>query len=82
MSASGPFKIPNDNDILLNNDNTKVRANVTQSKIKDQKIWDKPTASCRNPLKRFDKYETPVDDKYVSINNYNNKEKKLIETAL
>lgn len=53
-----------------------------QAKFKDQKIWDKTTASCRNPLKRFDKYETAVDYKYVPINNYNNKEKKLIESAL
>lgn len=50
--------------------------------MKDQKIWDKPTASCRNPLKRFDKFEMPVDEKYVPVNNYNTKEKKLIETAL
>lgn len=55
---------------------------LNQSKFKDNKIWDKPTASCRNPLKRFDKYQTPVDDKYVPVNNFNNKQKKLIETAL
>lgn len=55
-STSGPFKIPNDNDILLNNEQTKVRIKLLQSKVKDQKIWDKPTASCRNPLKRFDKF--------------------------
>ena len=33
-------------------------------------------------MKRFDKYEAAVDDKYVPINNFNNKEKKVIETAL
>ena len=82
MNSSGPFKIPNDNDILLNNDNTRVIMHLFKSKVKDQKIWDKATASCRNPLKRFDKFETPIDDKYVPINSYNKKEKKMIESAL
>lgn len=68
--------MPNDNDILMDSDNN------TRSRFKDQKIWDKATSSCRNPLKRFDKFETAVDDKYVPVNSFNNKEKKLIENAL
>ena len=62
--------------MLLNNDNN------TRSRFKEDKIWDKGTSSCRNPLKRFDKYETVKDDKYVAVNSFNNKEKKLIENAL
>lgn len=46
---------------------------ITQSKVKDQKIWDKPTASCRNPLKRFDKFQMPIDEKYVPVNSFNTK---------
>lgn len=53
-----------------------------QSRNRDQKIWDKTTSSCRNPLKRFDKFETAIDDKYVPINSFNNKDKKLIENAM
>lgn len=40
------------------------------------------TASCRNPLKRFDKFQTAVDDKYIPLNNFSQKDKKIIESAL
>ena len=36
------------------------------------------TSSCRNPLKRFDKFTAPPDDKYNPINNFTQKDKKLI----
>ncbi len=42
---------------------------------KNMKIWDKKTASCRSKLKRFDNYQTAIDDKYVPINSFNQKEK-------
>ena len=44
-----------------------------KSRVNEQRIWDKTTASCRNPLKRFDKYEAAIDDKYVPVNSFNNK---------
>ena len=40
------------------------------------------TSSCRNPLKRFDKFNVPPDDKYNPINNFSQKDKKLIGSAL
>ena len=47
-----------------------------------QKIWDKKTASCRQKLKRFDKFQTAIDERYVPINSFNQKEKKVIEVVL
>ena len=29
--------------------------------IRNGKIWEKNTASCRNPLKRFDKFTVQID---------------------
>jgi hypothetical protein len=49
---------------------------------KNMKIWDKKTASCRSKLKRFDNYQTAIDDKYVPINSFNQKEKKIIEVSI
>lgn len=74
---TGPF---NDNEMFQmvtgGNDGNENKQSKTA------KIWDKTTASCRSQLKRFNNFYTPVDDKYVSANVYNARDRKMIEVPL
>lgn len=74
-----PFNISNDNEVFQMMTGGNEASGDKNSKT--AKIWDKTTASCRNQLKRFNNFYTPVDDKYVSANVYNARDKKMIEVS-
>lgn len=83
----GKPKSQQNNRFAPSNDNEMFRmmtneASEQQRPMKDAKIWEKTTANCRNALKRFNNFHTPIDDKYISANVYNPRDKKLIEDAI
>jgi hypothetical protein len=70
-----PFKLPPDNEVFM----LEEKKGGNDKKLK---IWEKKTASCRNPLKRYDNFKAAIDDKYIPSQPYSQKEKKVIEEAL
>lgn len=73
------FNISNDNEMFRMMTNEQAEKDLSK---KEAKIWEKTTASCRNALKRFNNFHTPIDDKYISANVYNPRDKKMIEVPM
>ena len=52
MKAS-PFKVPNDEEVFLQREAEKIKLQELKQLTRGQKIWEKPTANTRSPLKRM-----------------------------
>lgn len=60
--ASSPFKMPNDEEVFLQREAEKAKLQELKSMSKGLRIWDKPTASSRSPLKRIKDSDIPPAD--------------------
>ncbi len=51
-----PFRLPNDEEVFIFRESEKNKKMEVKRKNLGLKIWDKKTASCRNPKRLFRNY--------------------------
>jgi Domain of unknown function (DUF4200) len=79
-----PFKVPNDEEVFLQREAEKIKLQELKQLTRGQKIWDKPTANTRSPLKRVTDSDIPpaeINDKTLSF-NYNSSQRGYISAAM
>jgi hypothetical protein len=58
-----PYKLPTDDEVFYYRDKEKNINNEQKKNAKNHKIWDKKTASTKDPLKNFKNFGHPVPKK-------------------
>ena len=81
-----PFRLPKEDEVFIFRESEKQKKLEIKKKNKNLKIWDKKTASCRNPKRLFRNY-IDEDELRESIDQkpngkFNQKQKALINEAL
>lgn len=61
-AKTSPFKIPNDEEVFLQREAEKAKLNELKQLTRGMRIWDKPTANSRSPLKRVLDSDIPPAD--------------------
>jgi hypothetical protein len=59
MMKASPFKVPNDEEVFLQREAEKIKLEELKQLTRGQKIWEKPTANTRSPLKRVQDEDIP-----------------------
>ncbi|EAR89420.2 leishmanolysin peptidase (macronuclear) [Tetrahymena thermophila SB210] len=76
-----PFQLPGDDDIMMYAQIEQQRRNDQMNSTQKQKIWDKFTASTRQPLKHYKDFQAEIDDKHQPKMAYNNDQKSTLIEA-
>ena len=86
-----PFKPPNDEEVFVTRETEKAKKKEAKEALKNQKIWEKNTATSRAPLRRVKESDIPAAEDYkddegeqkrVSAYSYNAIQKGAIQTAM
>ena len=81
-----PFRLPNDEEVFIFRESEKQKKQEVKKKNRNLRIWDKKTASCRNPKRQFknfideDELREEIDEE--KHKKFNSKDKELINNAL
>lgn len=62
-NVRSPYKLPTDDEVFYYRDKEKDIHNEQKKNAKNHKIWDKKTASTKNPLKNFKNFGHPPPKK-------------------
>jgi len=79
--SRSPYFKPNDKDVFLARDNEKAKRTEQREKHKGLKIWDKKTASTRQPLKKFRDADIPSASDAAPLIPYGRATQNLITEA-
>jgi hypothetical protein len=83
-AKTSPFKVPNDEEVFLQREAERAKYQELKKLTKGMKIWEKPTANSRSPLKRvLDSDIRPADlnDGSVAF-NFNSQQRGYISAAM
>ena len=75
-NMQSPFRLPNDEGVFIFRESEKQKKLETKKKNKNKRIWDKKTASCRNPKVNFSKNFIDEDELREEIEASRDKKKK------
>ena len=70
-AKASPFKLPNDEEVFLQREAEKIKLQELKQLTRGMKIWDKPTANTRSPLRRFQDLDIPpaeINDQTLTYN--------------
>lgn len=84
MAKTSPFHVPNDEEIFLQREAEKAKFEELKQLSRGLRIWDKPTANSRSPLKRIRDNDIPpasLDDGAFHY-NYNSAQRGYISAAM
>ena len=68
---SSPFKVSNDEEVFLQREAEKIKLQELKQLTRGMRIWDKPTANTRSPLKKVLDGDIPPAEINDAILAYN-----------
>lgn len=76
------FKAPKEEEVFIARETEKQKKKQAKEQAKGLKIWDKPTASNRVPLKRYKDKDIKPADIEENVFNYNQQQRGYISAAM
>ena len=87
ISSTSPFRKLNDEEVFITRETEKLKRKEAKEQAKTLKIWDKKTATSRQPLKRVKDGDIPpaeLEDNAASASHFsfNTEQRGYISSAM